>query len=234
MSKAEVGGVYAVAQTKALFRVTEIVHRFIHSSAPGDMTEYVVFCELAPPARMWFCKREEFEGMCYVGPELQEHVDWFQRVPAHEVPPAPRPSWDAYFIQMCHLVSTRATCDRKHVGAVIVRDKRVLSTGYNGSAPGEPHCDDAGHDLVRQADGKENCVRTIHAEANAILQAAKYGVQIEGTTVYTNTYPCWPCAKLILGSGIVEVVVDADYNNDPRVEAAFASKGVVVRRYKLA
>lgn len=149
------------------------------------------------------------------------------------IPPG-RPSWDDYFIQMCHLVSTRATCDRKHVGAVLVRDRRVLSTGYNGSPPGEPHCDDAGHDLVLLADGTKNCVRTIHAEANAILQAAKYGVSVQGTTLFTNTYPCWPCAKMILGAGIVEVVVDADYNNDPRVEAAFTSKSVSVRRYKPA
>lgn len=148
------------------------------------------------------------------------------------VPVSPRPSWDTYFIQLCHLVATRATCDRKHVGAVLVRDRRVLSTGYNGSAPGEPHCDDAGHDLVELAGGAVNCVRTIHAEANAILQAAKYGVPVQGTTLFTNTYPCWPCAKMILGAGITEVVFDADYNVDPRVDAAFKSKGITVRRYK--
>jgi dCMP deaminase len=147
--------------------------------------------------------------------------------------PSARPSWDDYFIQLCHLVATRATCDRKHVGAVLVRDRRILATGYNGSAPGEPHCDDAGHDLVLLLDGTKNCVRTIHAEANALLQAAKYGIATEGTTLYTNTYPCWPCTKLILGAGIVEIVVDADYNNDPRVEGAVAAKHVAIRRYKI-
>lgn len=161
----------------------------------------------------------------------QDLDEWCART---REPVGARPSWDDYFIQMCHLVATRATCDRKHVGAVLVRDRRVIATGYNGSAPGEPHCDDVGHDLVAQANGVQNCVRTIHAEANAILQAAKYGVSVQETTLFTNTYPCWPCAKMILSAGIVEVVVDTDYNNDPRVEAAFATKGVPVRRYKNA
>lgn len=158
----------------------------------------------------------------------QDLDEWLARVTCVE----PRPSWDDYFIQVSHLIATRATCDRKHVGAVLVRDRHIIATGYNGSAPGDPHCDDAGHDLVQLIDGKMNCVRTIHAEANAILQAAKHGSSTQGTTIYTNTYPCWPCAKMILGAGIVEVVVDADYNNDPRVAAAFESKGVAVRRYK--
>lgn len=137
-----------------------------------------------------------------------------------------RPSWDSYFMDMAHLVATRATCDRKHVGAVVVRDKRVVATGYNGSPPGLPHCDVVGHDLVRQADGKENCVRTVHAEMNAILQAAQYGVSLAGTTLYTNTYPCWHCAKAILGARIATVVVDQDYNNDARVAEAFKASGV--------
>lgn len=158
----------------------------------------------------------------------QDLDEWLARATCVET----RPSWDDYFIQVSHLIATRATCDRKHVGAVLVRDRHIIATGYNGSAPGDPHCDDAGHDLVQLADGKMNCVRTIHAEANAILQAAKHGASTQGTTIYTNTYPCWPCAKMILGAGIVEVVVDADYNNDPRVAGAFESKGVAVRRYK--
>lgn len=146
--------------------------------------------------------------------------------------PAPRPSVDAYFMAMAHLASTRATCDRKHVGAVIVRDGHAIATGYNGSAPGSEHCDDVGHDIVELADGVKNCVRTTHAELNAILQAAKFGTDTAGASIYTNTFPCWPCAKAILGAGIVRVVFDADYKNDPRVETAFAVKAVTVERYK--
>lgn len=150
----------------------------------------------------------------------------------NEKPPRARPSWDSYFMQMAHLVATRATCDRKHVGAVIVHERRVLATGYNGSAPGQPHCDDVGHDLVTLEGGRTNCVRTLHAEANAILQGSLYGVALRGADIYTNTFPCWPCAKMILGAGLARVFVDADYNNDERVMAAFESKGVKLVRYK--
>jgi len=147
--------------------------------------------------------------------------------------PEARPEWDEYFMRLAHLAATRATCDRKHVGAVIVRDRRVMATGYNGSPPGLPHCDDVGHDLVETTDGKQNCVRTVHAEMNALLQAAATGAAVKGSTVYTNTYPCWNCAKAILGAGITAVVTDADYNNDPRVEAAFKAAGVRVYTVKV-
>ena len=139
-----------------------------------------------------------------------------------------RPTWHRYFMSMAELASTRATCDRKHVGAVLVIDRRVVATGYNGSPPGLPHCDDEGHDIVRQADGRENCVRTIHAEMNALLQAAAYGVSLRGATLYTNTYPCWNCAKALLGAGVVRVITDQDYNNDARVDAALRSSGVTI------
>src|SRR6185312_9890322 len=99
-----------------------------------------------------------------------------------------RASWDEYFMQIARDVATRATCDRKHVGAVIVRDKCILATGYNGSIRGLPHCDEDGHLME---DG--HCVRTIHAEANAIIQAARNGVRIEGATVYVTASPCWGC-----------------------------------------
>lgn len=129
-------------------------------------------------------------------------------------------------MEMAHLVATRATCDRKHVGAVLVVEKRVVATGYNGSPPGLPHCDDVGHDLVARADGGENCVRTVHAEMNAIAQAAKYGIALRGAHLYTNTYPCWACAKAILAAGVTQVITDHDYNNDPRVVNAFSASGV--------
>ena len=139
-----------------------------------------------------------------------------------------RPSWHQYFMQMAHLASTRATCDRKHVGAVLVVDQRVVATGYNGSPPGLAHCDDAGHDLVPNAEGRENCVRTIHAEMNAIAQAAKHGISLRGATLYVNTYPCWNCAKALLAAGVATIITDHDYNNDPRVAAALAASNVTL------
>lgn len=114
-------------------------------------------------------------------------------------------------------VATRSTCDRKHVGAVVVRDRQILSTGYNGSIRGAPHCDDAGHEMV---DG--HCVRTIHAETNAIVQAARNGVRIEGATFYVTAYPCWGCFKTIANTGCVKIVFDETYREDPLVEAAAA------------
>ena len=108
-------------------------------------------------------------------------------------------------------VATRATCDRKHVGAVIVRDRTILSTGYNGSIRGMPHCDEVGHMMENG-----HCVATVHAEANAILQAAKNGVRIDGATLYTTASPCWPCFKLIANSGCVRIVY-GEFYRDPRI-----------------
>lgn len=142
-----------------------------------------------------------------------------------------RPSWHQYFMQVAKLASTRATCDRKSVGAVLVRDQRIIATGYNGSPPGLAHCDEVGHDLVT-TNGRENCVRTIHAEMNALLQAAAYGTPVRGATIYTNTYPCWNCAKALLGAGVVEIIVDDDYNNDERVHAAVKAAGGGIYRVR--
>src|SRR3954465_7209517 len=97
-----------------------------------------------------------------------------------------RPAWDEYFMGFAIAASRRATCDRKHVGAVVVVDKQVVATGYNGSVRGMPHCDDAGHDMI-----SGHCVRTIHAEMNAMSQAASRGVAIEGSSIYTTASPCW-------------------------------------------
>ena len=98
-----------------------------------------------------------------------------------------RVDWHTYFMNIARQAATRSTCDRKHVGAVIVRDKTILSTGYNGSIRGMPHCDDVGH-LMENG----HCVATVHAEANAIIQAAKNGVRIDGAELYTTASPCWP------------------------------------------
>ena len=117
-----------------------------------------------------------------------------------------RIDWDNYFMNIAREVATRATCDRKHVGALIVRDKVILSTGYNGSIRGLPHCDEIGHDME---DG--HCVRTVHAEMNAIVQAAKNGVAIDGATLYTTASPCWICYKLIANAGIKAIVYGEHY-----------------------
>ncbi len=114
-------------------------------------------------------------------------------------------------------VSTRATCDRKHVGAVIVRDKNILSTGYNGSLPGLPHCDDVGHLME---DG--HCVRTLHAEANALMQAAKHGTRVEGATIYITASPCFHCFKLIASAGIKRICYGEFYRDERIFEYAEA------------
>lgn len=105
-------------------------------------------------------------------------------------------------------VSTRATCDRKHVGAVIVRDKSILATGYNGSIRGLSHCDEDGH-LMEEG----HCVRTVHAEANAIVQAARNGVRIDGASIYVTASPCWGCFRLIANAGIVKIVFGEFYRD---------------------
>jgi dCMP deaminase len=122
-----------------------------------------------------------------------------------------RASWDEYFMNIAREVSTRSTCDRKFVGAVIVRDKSILATGYNGSIRGLAHCDDAGHWME---DG--HCVRTVHAEANAIVQAARQGVRIDGATVYVTASPCWGCFRLIANAGIDRVCF-GEFYRDPRI-----------------
>jgi dCMP deaminase len=120
-----------------------------------------------------------------------------------------RVSWEKYFMNIATEVATRSTCDRKHVGAVIVREKTILSTGYNGSIKGLPHCDEAGHEMV---DG--HCVRTTHAEANAIVQAAKNGVGIKDGEIYVTASPCYNCFKLIANSGIKTIYYDEFYRED--------------------
>ena len=120
-----------------------------------------------------------------------------------------RADWDSYFMQIASVVASRATCDRKHVGALLVRDRIILSTGYNGSIRGMPHCDEAGHMLENG-----HCVATIHAEANAILQAARNGVRIEGADIYTTASPCWPCFKLIANAGIGRIVYGEFYRDE--------------------
>ena len=120
-----------------------------------------------------------------------------------------RANWDDYFMSIASQVATRSTCDRKHVGAVIVRDKMLLATGYNGSLRGIEHCDGVGH-LMQ--DG--HCVRTVHAEANAIVQAARNGVRTDGAGIYVTASPCFSCFKLIANAGIVRIVFGEFYRDE--------------------
>ncbi len=117
-----------------------------------------------------------------------------------------RPSWDQYFLKLAMLASERATCPRMHCGCVLVRDKHVLATGYNGSLPGLPHCDEVGCMVV-----EGHCIRTNHAEMNAICQAARNGVSLNGATSYVTNMPCTTCAKALVATGIRRVVVFSDY-----------------------
>jgi dCMP deaminase len=125
--------------------------------------------------------------------------------------PRVRVSWDDYFMNIAREVSSRSTCDRKFVGAVIVRDKCILATGYNGSIRGLPHCDEEGH-LMEEG----HCVRTVHAEANAIVQAARNGVRIDGSAIYVTASPCWGCFRLIANGGIARVVF-GEFYRDPKI-----------------
>jgi dCMP deaminase len=126
-----------------------------------------------------------------------------------------RVDWHTYFMNIARQAATRSTCDRKHVGAVVVRDRTILSTGYNGSIRGMPHCDDVGH----QMEGG-HCVATVHAEANAIIQAAKNGVRIDGGELYTTASPCWSCFKLIANAGIRTVYYGEFYRDERSPEVA--------------
>jgi len=112
-----------------------------------------------------------------------------------------RVSWDEYFITMATQVATRGTCDRLRVGAVLVRDNSVISTGYNGSIIGTPHCDDIGHLVVNGS-----CIRTIHAEGNALATAGKSGVSTLDTTLYVTHKPCWACYRTAVNSGVIRII----------------------------
>lgn len=121
-----------------------------------------------------------------------------------------RPSWDEYFLQLSDLVSTRATCLRLKVGAVLVKDKKIISTGYNGAPKNVPDCLEVGC-LIRD----EHCVRTVHAEVNAVAQAASHGISVQGATLYANWLPCYQCAKVLINAGMERVVYRRMYRPDP-------------------
>ncbi|HHT94453.1 MAG TPA: cytidine/deoxycytidylate deaminase family protein [Clostridia bacterium] len=125
-----------------------------------------------------------------------------------------RPSWDEYFMQVVHLVKTRSTCLRRAVGAVIVKDKRILATGYNGAPVGCKHCEETGCVRMQMnvpSGEKHELCRAIHAEQNAIVQAARAGISIDGSTIYVSIQPCVICAKLLINAGIKRIVFEGDY-----------------------
>lgn len=140
-----------------------------------------------------------------------------------------RPAWDEYFMGFAAAASRRATCDRKHVGAVIVVDKQVVATGYNGSVRGMPHCDDAGHDME-----SGHCVRTIHAEMNAIAQAASRGVAVEGSSIYTTASPCWDCFRVLVNAGIRRFLYAEPYRegeHQKRIDEVAKNLGLEVKAF---
>jgi dCMP deaminase len=144
-----------------------------------------------------------------------------------------RPSWDEYFIKIAEIVKERSTCLRRRVGAVIVKDNRILTTGYNGAPPGARHCDEIG--CMRETMGipsgeRHELCRALHAEQNAVIQAAKYGIPIEGSTVYTTTYPCVICAKILIASGVERIVYDGGYP-DELSKKFLADSGIIIDKY---
>lgn len=141
-----------------------------------------------------------------------------------------RISWDEYFLQIIDMVAQRGTCDRGRSGSVIVIDRRIVTTGYVGSPPGQPHCDEAGHLMREVMDSEGNvskhCIRTLHAEENAILQAARYGISLKGATLYCKMTPCFNCAKMIISVGIKRVVAKKRYHADTLSLELFKNTGV--------
>jgi len=137
-----------------------------------------------------------------------------------------RPPWDEYFMDIARQVAKRSTCPRAAVGAVIVKDRRILTTGYNGSPMGLPHCTEVGCLMI---DG--HCVRTLHAEQNAIIQAALYGVTVNDSTIYVTHQPCLNCSKMIINAGIKRVVYGGDYP-DPTAKAFLSEAGVALVHLK--
>jgi dCMP deaminase len=141
-----------------------------------------------------------------------------------------RPTWDEYFMEVADAISKRGTCDRGRSGCIIAKDKQILATGYVGSPAGFPHCDEVGHDLRKsfEEDGTIglHCVRTVHAEQNAICQAARRGTSIDGATVYCRMTPCRICAMLIINSGIKRVYAERKYHTGSESEKMFKKAGI--------
>ncbi|NLG12309.1 MAG: cytidine deaminase [Elusimicrobia bacterium] len=143
-----------------------------------------------------------------------------------------RPDWDEYFLKIAELVSSRSTCIRRHVGAVIVKEKRILATGYNGAPSGISHCADVGciRETMKVPSGERHeLCRGLHAEQNAIIQAAYHGVSIKGSVFYITSHPCSVCAKMIINAGIGEIIIKDGYP-DKIAEDLLSEAGIKIRR----
>ena len=143
-----------------------------------------------------------------------------------------RPTWDEYFLEVMHALAKRATCSRGRTACVIVKDNQLIASGYVGSPPGLPHCDEVGHLMKKMVneDGSisDHCVRTIHAEQNAICQAARRGVSIEGATIYCKLAPCRTCAMLLIACGIKRVVAEFKYHSGGEAEEMMREAGIQI------
>lgn len=143
-----------------------------------------------------------------------------------------RPAWDEYFVEIMKQVGTRATCDRGKSGCVVTKNNQILVTGYVGAPVGLAHCDEVGHEFKQMVgeDGKvsQHCVRTTHAEQNAICQAAKTGVSLDGATLYCRMTPCYTCAKMIVNCGIKRVVAQNDYHASAETKRIFSEASIIL------
>ncbi|BDU50007.1 deoxycytidylate deaminase [Haliovirga abyssi] len=145
-----------------------------------------------------------------------------------------RPSWDKYFMEITELVASRSTCLRRKVGAVIIKDKRILATGYNGAPSGLNHCLDIGclRDKLNIPSGeRQELCRGIHAEQNAIVQAAKFGISLDGGEIYVTNQPCITCSKLLINSGIKKIVYKNPYPDELAIELLEEAK-IILERYE--
>lgn len=147
-----------------------------------------------------------------------------------------RPSWDAYFLSIAQVVASRSNCVKRHVGAVIARDRRIVSTGYNGTPRGVRNCNEGGcprcNAFAESGSRLDECLCS-HGEENAIIQAAYHGVSVRGGSLYTTFFPCLLCTKLIINAGLAEVVYNASYHLDARAEGLLAEAGIVLRQAAL-
>ena len=156
--------------------------------------------------------------------------------------PISRPSWDAYFMALAKLVASRSTCLSRPTGCVIVKDKQIISTGYNGSMPGVAHCLEEGRCYRRSINapdaGKYDFCRSIHAEANAIALAGRKGLDLEGSTIYVTLFPCYVCTKLLVRAGVKEVVYESGYESENQTRdrhwtEALKESGLKIRQFEL-
>ncbi len=136
-----------------------------------------------------------------------------------------RPPWNDYFMKIAEDVALRSTCDRATVGAVLVKDKHIISTGYNGSPAGLEHCDDVGHLMV-----EGHCVRTVHAEVNAIIQAAVFGLATRDAVCYVSHFPCLNCTKMLINARISKLIYKNEYRVDPIALEFFKKAGVELEK----